>query len=145
MKKYWELAELESGIFWGGHFEFSTLAISNFFFFISVKNPFLLSFFSALWMVFPEYWKRNCPIFYAHDCTYKWYILKDYLISLTHIYTFKNFDPPKHVWTFWNCRTHRNCVSSESDYQDAKKERKRWVITNPISDYLSSTGASIAS
>jgi hypothetical protein len=36
-----------------------------------VKNPALLyevSFFSALWMVFPESWKRSCPNFYAHDC-----------------------------------------------------------------------------
>ena len=43
-----------------------------FFCFISVKNPALLyevSFFSALWMVFPESWKRSCPNFYAHDCT----------------------------------------------------------------------------
>ena len=42
-----------------------------FFCFISVKNPALLyevSFFSALWMVFPESWKRSCPNFYAHDC-----------------------------------------------------------------------------
>ena len=36
-----------------------------------MKNPVLLyevSFFSALWMVFPESWKRSCPNFYAHDC-----------------------------------------------------------------------------
>ena len=36
-----------------------------------MKNPALLyevSFFSALWMVFPESWKRCCPNFYAHDC-----------------------------------------------------------------------------
>ena len=42
-----------------------------FFCFISVKNPAYLyevSFFSALWMVFPESWKRSCPNFYAHDC-----------------------------------------------------------------------------
>ena len=41
--------------------------------FISVKNPAILyevSFISALWMVFPESWKRSCPNFYAHDCTY---------------------------------------------------------------------------
>ena len=44
-----------------------------FFCFISVKNPALLyevSFSSALWMVFPESWKRSCPNFYAHDCMY---------------------------------------------------------------------------
>ena len=38
-----------------------------------MKNPALLyevSFFSALLMVFPESWKRSCPNFYAHDCTY---------------------------------------------------------------------------
>ena len=37
-----------------------------------MKNPALIyevSFFSALWMVFPESWKRSCPNFYAHDCT----------------------------------------------------------------------------
>ena len=36
-----------------------------------MKNPALLyevSFFSALWMVLPESWKRSCPNFYAHDC-----------------------------------------------------------------------------
>ena len=36
-----------------------------------MKNPALLyevSIFSALWMVFPESWKRSCPNFYAHDC-----------------------------------------------------------------------------
>ena len=26
------------------------------------------SFFSALWKVFPESWKRSCSNFYAHDC-----------------------------------------------------------------------------
>ena len=42
MKKYWELVE-----------------------------PALLyevSIFSALWMIFPESWKRSCPNFYANDC-----------------------------------------------------------------------------
>ena len=46
-----------------------------FFCFISVKNPALLyevTFFSALWMVFPESWKRSCSNFYAHDCTLIW-------------------------------------------------------------------------
>ena len=72
MKKYWELAELENEvflsrpfwIFWVSHFEF-------FFCFISVKNAarsYEVSFISALWMVFPESWKRSCPNFYAHDC-----------------------------------------------------------------------------
>ena len=28
-----------------------------------------VSFFSVLWMVFPESWKRSCPNFYAHDCS----------------------------------------------------------------------------
>jgi hypothetical protein len=38
-----------------------------------VKNPALLyevSFFSALWMVFPESWKRKVADFYAHDCIF---------------------------------------------------------------------------
>ena len=42
-----------------------------FFCFISVKNPALLykvTFFSSLWMVFPESWRRSCSNFYAHDC-----------------------------------------------------------------------------
>ena len=42
-----------------------------FFYFISVKSPALLievSFFSALWMVFPESCKRRVADFYAHDC-----------------------------------------------------------------------------
>ena len=42
-----------------------------FFCFISVKNPahlYELSFFSALWMVFPGSWKRRVADFYAHDC-----------------------------------------------------------------------------
>ena len=25
---------------------------------------------SALWIVFPESWKRSCPNFYAHDCMF---------------------------------------------------------------------------
>ena len=42
-----------------------------FFFFISVKNLahlYEVSFFSALWMVFPESWKRRAADFYAHHC-----------------------------------------------------------------------------
>ena len=38
-----------------------------------MKNPALsyeVSFFSVLWMVFPESWKRICPNFYAHDCNW---------------------------------------------------------------------------
>ena len=58
-------------VFWGGHFEISKSAILIFFRFISVKKVarlYEVSFFSALWMVFPESWKRSCPNFYAHDC-----------------------------------------------------------------------------
>ena len=32
-----------------------------------------ISFISALWMFFPESWKRSCPNFYAHDCTVQCY------------------------------------------------------------------------
>ena len=42
-----------------------------FFCFISVKTPahlYEVSFFSALWMVFPESWKRRAADFYAHHC-----------------------------------------------------------------------------
>ena len=38
---------------------------------MSVKNPahlYEVSFFSALWMVFPESWQRRVADFYAHDC-----------------------------------------------------------------------------
>ena len=56
-----------------------------FFCFISVKNPALLyevTFFSAIWMVFSESWKRSCSNFNAHDCIYiLWeyaWIYKDY-------------------------------------------------------------------
>ena len=48
-------------------------AILNFFCFISVEKParsYEVSFISALWMVFPESWKRSCPNFYAHDCMF---------------------------------------------------------------------------
>ena len=58
--------------FWGGHFEFSKSAILIFFCFISVEKAARLdkvSFFSALWMAFPESWKRSCPNFYAPDCS----------------------------------------------------------------------------
>ena len=54
-------------------FEFSKSAILIFFCFISVKKAACLyeaSFFSALWMVFPESSKRCCPNFYAHDCRF---------------------------------------------------------------------------
>jgi hypothetical protein len=61
MKIYWELAELENEFFWVGHFDF--------FCFISLKKA-ARSFISALWMVFPESWKRSYPNFYTHNCTY---------------------------------------------------------------------------
>ena len=74
MKKYWELEELENEVFLRRPFWIFKSAILNFFFFcfISGKNPALLyevTFSSALWMVFPESWKRSFAFFYAHDCT----------------------------------------------------------------------------
>ena len=57
--------------FWGGHFEFLKSAIFNFFLFhfCEKSSPFIWGIiFSALWMVFPESWKRSCQNFYAHDC-----------------------------------------------------------------------------
>ena len=63
-----------------------------FFCFISVKNPALLyevSFFSALWMVFPESWKRSCPNFYAHDCTIQH--LKNQITSVLKKQDWKDF------------------------------------------------------
>ena len=50
---------------------FFSVGILNFFCYISVKKAarlYEVSFFSALWMVFPESLKRSCPNFYAHDC-----------------------------------------------------------------------------
>ena len=78
--------------FWLGHFKFLKSSIWFFFYFISVKNPALLyelTFFSALWMVFPESWKISCPNFYAHDCII-------FLYSLTFIiYVIQRFDQVK--------------------------------------------------
>ena len=76
-KKFWQKI-LRIGR--AGKWHFFEAAILNFlsrpfwifFCFISVKNPALLyevTFFSALWMVFPESWKRSCSNFYAHDCS----------------------------------------------------------------------------
>ena len=59
------------GFFEAAILNFLSRPFWTFFCFISVKNPGLsyeVSFFSALWMVFPESWKRICPNFYAHDC-----------------------------------------------------------------------------
>ena len=83
----WKFHEKILRIGGAGKWGFFEAAILNFlsrpfwifFCFISVKNPALLyevSFFSALWMVFPESWKRSCPNFYAHDCNsspHRWY------------------------------------------------------------------------
>ena len=57
--------------FSGGHFEFSQSAIFIFLCIISVKRAarlYEVSFFFALWMVFPESWKRRVADFYAHHC-----------------------------------------------------------------------------
>ena len=65
--------------FWGGRFEFLSRPLWFFFCFISVKKPAGLnevSFFSALWMVFPESWKRSCSNFYAHDCNHIFWVRK---------------------------------------------------------------------
>ena len=77
----WKLNEKILRIGGAGKWVFFEAAILNFlsqpfwFFFrsISVKKEACLyevSFFSALWMVFPESWKGSCPNFYAHDCKY---------------------------------------------------------------------------
>ena len=74
---------------WGGHFEFSKSV--NFFCFISVKKAACLyeaSFFSTLWMVFPESWKRSCPNFYAHDCTSVWRSKNSLTIQEIKLYSF---------------------------------------------------------
>ena len=56
-----------------------------------MKNPahlYEVSFFSALWMVFPESWKRRVADFYAHDCIYSWsigHILEHEFFCLGHL------------------------------------------------------------
>ena len=77
----WKFHEKILRIGGAGKWGFFEAAILNFlsrpfwifFCFISVKNPahlYEVSFFSALWMVFPESWKRRVADFYAHDCSY---------------------------------------------------------------------------
>ena len=89
----WKFHEKILRIGGAGKWGFFEAAILNFlsrpfwifFCFISVKNPALLyevSFFSALWMVFPESWKRSCPNFYAHDCIY--YLLTYHVLFILH-------------------------------------------------------------
>ena len=73
-----------------------------FFCFISVKNPALLyevSFFSALWMVFPESWKRSCPNVYAHDC--KWMNRIVYFFPLIEFFFSKSFNYWISTNSFW--------------------------------------------
>ena len=70
--------------FWVGHFEF---------FFASSqwkKQTFHMRyhFFSTLWMVFPESWKRSCPNFYAHDCTSVWRSKNSLTIQEIKLYSF---------------------------------------------------------
>ena len=49
-------------------------------------SPFLWGIiFSALWMVFPESWKRSCPNFYAHDCMHLSSGLLKHFFSLNHV------------------------------------------------------------
>ena len=79
----WKFHEKILRIGGAGKWGFFEAAILNFlswpfwifFCFISVKNPahlYEVSFFSALWMVFPESWKRRGADFYAHDCKEFW-------------------------------------------------------------------------
>ena len=74
--------------FWGGHFEYSKSAILNFFLLhLCEKSSPEVSFFSALWMVFPESWKRSCPNFYAHDCmSVRRDVERDSIWNVSHIY-----------------------------------------------------------
>ena len=76
----WEFHEKILRIGGAGKWVFFEAAILNFlsrpfwifFCFISVNNPALLyevTFFSAIWMVFSESWKRSCSNFNAH-CTF---------------------------------------------------------------------------
>ena len=73
MEKYWELAELEKEVFLRR--PFWIFLVSHFDFFLlhlcEKSSPFLWGIiFSVLWMVFSESWKRSCPNFNAHVCTY---------------------------------------------------------------------------
>ena len=67
-KKYWELAELENDIFWGGYWIFQKKCIYMFFF-SQWKSPWLsyeVAFISALWMFFQNlekgFIRSNMPI-----------------------------------------------------------------------------------
>ena len=82
--------------FWGCHFEFFKSAILIAFCFISVKKAahfYEVSFFPALWMVFPESWKRRSPNFYAHDCMYQY--------EQCSVYVLCNIDLLCKVWVGW--------------------------------------------
>ena len=64
MKKYWGLTQLENEVFLRRPFFFAYLSEKS--------SPFIWGIiFSALWMVFTEFWKRSCPNFHAHDCSYR--------------------------------------------------------------------------
>ena len=93
----WKFHEKILRIGGAGKWGFFEAAILNFlsrpfwifFCFISVKNPahlYEVSFFSALWMVFPESWKRRAADFYAHHCssTYILLLLLQKAIALLH-------------------------------------------------------------
>ena len=129
--------------FWGGHFEFFKSAILIFFCFISVKNPahlYEVLFFSALWMVFPESWKRSCLNFYAHDCNFsiikmhikqnsnfiaKFWSLLDLFSSL------QKFTYGIYVKKFWLQYPYRNATLVSTPDIDTKF----WLHTNCTSTY----------
>ena len=92
MKKYWELAELENEVF------FEAAILNLFFCYISVKKAahlYGVSFCSALWMVFPESWKRSSPNFYAHNCIWRTFSGQDYN---------RNAEPFTKIWINVNVR-----------------------------------------
>ena len=97
--------------FRGGHFEFFKSAILNFFFcFISEKNPanfHEVSFFSALWMVFPESWKRRAADFYAHHCR------RRAVISPLNIELFKACEKLPFALHFTVCKFSSFCLTKK--------------------------------
>ena len=138
----WKFHEKILRIDGAGKWGFFEAAILNFvsrpfwifFCFISVKNPALLyevTIFSAIWMVFPESWKRSCSNFYAHDCICH---LKPMLPWSVHVAKklVLNFWPS--IWhdivaplndcpSFWEYCTCRTLVSMRFANQDEQSRK----------------------
>jgi len=113
-----------------------------FFCFISVEKPAgscKVSFISALWMVFPESWKRSYPNFYAHDCSseilfscfhrFK-YLIKLLGLARSHCMIIKHTTQKlRFLSDFWSNGTFRQ-----------KIDGKKWVFDSGIVIQIASAG-----